>query len=87
MPTSDLGSCRDGRGAVAQLERRLRDHYGMRYALCVSSATTGLAKKLDAEPESELRSRLGDDVRPPLSPYVRDSDDAGAKAVPFDLSL
>jgi dTDP-4-amino-4,6-dideoxygalactose transaminase len=31
-----------GTGAVADLERKLRELYGSRYALCVSSATTGL---------------------------------------------
>jgi perosamine synthetase len=31
-----------GTGAVADLEEKLRQHYGMRYALCVSNATTGL---------------------------------------------
>ena len=31
-----------GTGSVAALERRLCDHYGLRHALCVSSATTGL---------------------------------------------
>jgi dTDP-4-amino-4,6-dideoxygalactose transaminase len=31
-----------GTGAVADLEHKLRDLYGARYALCVSSATTGL---------------------------------------------
>jgi len=31
-----------GAGAVADLEARLCHHYGMRYALCVSNATTGL---------------------------------------------
>src|SRR5690242_3914128 len=31
-----------GTGAVAELEERLRTHYGMRHAVCVSSATSGL---------------------------------------------
>jgi len=31
-----------GTGAVADLEDKLRRHYGMRYALCVSNATSGL---------------------------------------------
>ncbi len=31
-----------GGGAVAELEAKLRRHYGMAYALCVSNATTGL---------------------------------------------
>jgi dTDP-4-amino-4,6-dideoxygalactose transaminase len=31
-----------GGGAVAELEEKLKQHYGMRYALCVSNATTGL---------------------------------------------
>jgi perosamine synthetase len=31
-----------GSGAVAELEAKLRQHHGMRYALCVSSATSGL---------------------------------------------
>ena len=43
MPTSELEAVQlTGVGAVAELERKLREHYGMRYALCVSSATTGL---------------------------------------------
>ncbi len=31
-----------GTGAVAELEEKLKQHYGMRYALCLSNATTGL---------------------------------------------
>src|SRR5690349_6812046 len=31
-----------GTGAVANLEDKLRRHYGMRHALCVSNATSGL---------------------------------------------
>lgn len=31
-----------GRGPIGALERRLAEHYGMDYALCVSSATAGL---------------------------------------------
>lgn len=31
-----------GSGAVAELEGKLMQHYGMRHALCVSNATTGL---------------------------------------------
>jgi dTDP-4-amino-4,6-dideoxygalactose transaminase len=31
-----------GTGAVADLEEKLRRHYGMRHALCVSNATSGL---------------------------------------------
>lgn len=31
-----------GSGAVAELEEKLKQHYAMRYALCVSNATTGL---------------------------------------------
>jgi dTDP-4-amino-4,6-dideoxygalactose transaminase len=31
-----------GTSAVADLEAKLRQHYGMRYAVCVSNATTGL---------------------------------------------
>lgn len=31
-----------GGGAVAELEKKIASHYGMRYALCVSSATVGL---------------------------------------------
>lgn len=31
-----------GAGAVAELEGKLKRHYGMRHALCVSNATTGL---------------------------------------------
>jgi perosamine synthetase len=31
-----------GTGPVASLEAKLREHYGKRYALCVSNATTGL---------------------------------------------
>jgi len=31
-----------GTGAVAELEEKLRQHYGMRHAVCVSNATTGL---------------------------------------------
>ncbi len=31
-----------GCGAIAELEERLARHYGMRHAVCVSSATTGL---------------------------------------------
>lgn len=34
--------CRAASGAVAWLERKLREHYGMKHALCVSNATTGL---------------------------------------------
>lgn len=48
MPTSEkaLDSKLDfhlaGSGAVAELEARLRRHYGMRYALCTSNATSAL---------------------------------------------
>jgi dTDP-4-amino-4,6-dideoxygalactose transaminase len=31
-----------GTGAVAELEQKLRAHYGMRHALCVTNATSGL---------------------------------------------
>ena len=31
-----------GLGAVAELEGRLKRHYGMAHALCVSNASTGL---------------------------------------------
>src|SRR5205085_11105917 len=31
-----------GSGAVAELESKLKRHYGVRYALCVSNATVGL---------------------------------------------
>jgi len=31
-----------GSGAIAELERKLREHYSMRHALCVSNGTTGL---------------------------------------------
>ena len=43
MPTSDIQSAQlTGCGAVAELERKLREYYGMKHALCVSNATTGL---------------------------------------------
>lgn len=41
-PSSDSADHLSGAGAVARLERRLRDLYGVKYALCVSSATSGL---------------------------------------------
>src|SRR2546426_12331211 len=31
-----------GLGAVASLEEKLKRHYGMKYALCLSNASTGL---------------------------------------------
>lgn len=31
-----------GTGAIAELEKKIASHYGMKYALCVSNATTGL---------------------------------------------
>lgn len=31
-----------GSGAIAELEKKIADHYGMKYALCVSNATSGL---------------------------------------------
>src|SRR4030042_3229415 len=31
-----------GGGAVGALEKKLKVHYGMKYALCISNATTGL---------------------------------------------
>lgn len=31
-----------GSGAVAELEAKLKNHFGLRYALCVANATTGL---------------------------------------------
>src|SRR4051812_21889039 len=31
-----------GSGAVSELEGKLKTHFGMRYALCVSNATSGL---------------------------------------------
>jgi perosamine synthetase len=31
-----------GSGAVAEFEKKLSNFYGVRYALCVSNATTGL---------------------------------------------
>jgi len=40
MPT--YRSHLNGSGSVARLEQKLREHYGMRHALSVSSATTGL---------------------------------------------
>ncbi|MGH9773064.1 MAG: DegT/DnrJ/EryC1/StrS family aminotransferase [Candidatus Acidiferrales bacterium] len=42
MPISDTAAHLAGAGAVAELERKLSELYGMRYALCVSNATTGL---------------------------------------------
>ncbi len=36
------GSQLVGSGSVSELEAKLRKHYGMQYALCVSNATTGL---------------------------------------------
>lgn len=36
------GSQLVGSGSVAELEAKLRKHYGMQHALCVSNATTGL---------------------------------------------
>ena len=38
-----------GTGAVANLEDKLRRHYGMRHALCVSNATSGLIPQLGIE--------------------------------------
>ena len=43
MPTSEAEHLHlAGTGNVAELERKLREYYGMSHALCVSSATTGL---------------------------------------------
>ena len=43
FPAEDVLSCHlDGTGTVNDLEKKLKRYYGMRHALCVSSATAGL---------------------------------------------
>jgi len=42
MPASSAESHLSGLGVIRALERRLAEHYGMRYALAMPSATTGL---------------------------------------------